>query len=80
MINIAGFDANGKPFAVWSCTLLQDDDQPSVNAEGKEHGRYCSWMDYQKARRQRPKRRKQNWPRRKSSAIHCHMGGSSRPL
>ena len=42
MINIAGFDPNGKPFAVWSCTLIQDDDQPA------EYGRYCSWMPYQK--------------------------------
>lgn len=31
MINIAGFDPNGKPFAVCSCTLLQDDDKPALD-------------------------------------------------
>lgn len=48
MINLAVFDANGKLFPVTSVSLLQDDDKPAVDAEGKEYGRYCEWMEYQK--------------------------------
>ncbi len=42
MINIGGFDANGKPFARTSVQLLQDDDV------APENDRYACWMDYQK--------------------------------
>lgn len=39
-INIGGFDANGKPFARTSVTLLGADETPP-------HGMYASWMPYQ---------------------------------
>lgn len=41
MINVAGFDHNGKPFVLNSLTLIQDDDaKPEVN--------FACWMPYQK--------------------------------
>ena len=40
-INVAGFDANGLPWAISSLTLLQDDAAPPVYE-------YAEWMPYQK--------------------------------
>ena len=44
MVNVGGFDANGKPFAATSVQLLQDDDA----APGLISGAYAEWMPYQK--------------------------------
>lgn len=41
MINVAGFDSNGKPFSLSSLTLVQDD-------EPKPEGNFACWMPYQK--------------------------------
>lgn len=41
LINVGGFDRAGKPFAVASLPLLQDDDVP-------ESSHYAEWMPYQK--------------------------------
>ncbi len=43
MINVGGFDHNGKPIAATSVPLLQDEDFPPA------HGPYACWMPYQKA-------------------------------
>lgn len=42
LINVGGFDSNGRPFAATSIQLIQDDD--AVNSVGY----YCEWMPYQK--------------------------------
>lgn len=42
MVNLACFDASGRPFNETSVTLLQDDD---AKPEG---GRFAYWMEYQK--------------------------------
>jgi hypothetical protein len=42
MINVAGFDHNGQPFALTSLQLVQDD-------EPKPEGNFAAWMPYQKA-------------------------------
>jgi hypothetical protein len=41
MINVYVLDPNGKPFTVWSCSLVQLGDAIP------EGGRYCEWMPYQ---------------------------------
>jgi hypothetical protein len=41
MINVAGFDSTGVPFARSSVTLLQDDDTIPLYRD------YCTWMPYQ---------------------------------
>lgn len=40
-INVAGFNANGAPFAITSLTLLQDDD-------AKPEYSFAAWMPFQK--------------------------------
>lgn len=47
MVNLLVTDIVGKQFPVLSCTLLQDDDKPTVDAEGAVQGRYAEWMPYQ---------------------------------
>lgn len=50
-INIAGFDANGVPFALTSVHLQQDGEpQPEWTKpnESGHHGTYAEWMPYQK--------------------------------
>lgn len=42
-INVAGFDALGKPYAEHGVTLLQEGDKTP------EGGRYATWMPYQQA-------------------------------
>ena len=41
LINVAGFDHNGKPFKLPSLALVQDD-------EAKPEGNFACWMPYQK--------------------------------
>lgn len=41
MINVTGFDHNGKPFVLNSLILVQDD-------EPKPSGNFACWMPYQK--------------------------------
>jgi hypothetical protein len=41
LVNLAGFDHAGKPFALGSVQLMQDDDQPTTDV-------YAEWMEYQK--------------------------------
>jgi len=41
LINVGGFDHNGKPFANTSLRLLQDEDE-------QKFGVHASWMPYQK--------------------------------
>jgi hypothetical protein len=41
LINVAGFDHNGKPFVLTSLYLVQDD-------EPKPEGNFACWMPYQK--------------------------------
>lgn len=43
MVNVAGFDANGDPFKVTSCTFLQEGDQAIPGGQC-----YVEWMPYQK--------------------------------
>lgn len=51
MINVAGWDANGTPFALTSVYLQQDGvpapDWTKPNASG-HHGTYAEWMPFQK--------------------------------
>lgn len=47
MVNLLVTDIVGKQFPVLSCTLLQDDDQPSKDIDGNIAGRYAEWMPYQ---------------------------------
>lgn len=47
IVNLLVTDAVGRQFPVLSCTLLQEDDQPSKDSEGKVIGRYAEWMPYQ---------------------------------
>ncbi|KAI3597699.1 hypothetical protein D8I24_6515 [Cupriavidus necator H850] len=48
-VNLLVVDIVGNHFPVLSCTLLQDDDVPGVDADGKTVGRYAEWMPYQVA-------------------------------
>lgn len=41
LVNVGGFDRNGKPFAATSVKLLQDDDPTPAT------GAYAQWMPYQ---------------------------------
>lgn len=47
MVNLLVTDAVGRQFPVLSCTLLQGDDEPLKDADGKPIGRYAEWMPYQ---------------------------------
>lgn len=49
MVNLLVTDAVGRQFPVLSVTLLQGDDKPHINRDGKPAGRYAEWMPYQKA-------------------------------
>lgn len=44
LINVGGVDANGKPFAITSLRLLQDDDE----VDHPVGDAYAEWMPYQK--------------------------------
>ena len=49
MVNLLVMDAVGRQFPVLSVSLLQGDDKPHLDREGKPSGRYAEWMPYQKA-------------------------------
>lgn len=48
-VNLSVVDTVGRSFPVLSCTLLQDGDEPSTDADGNIIGRYAEWMPYQTA-------------------------------
>lgn len=43
LVNLAGENHNGEPFAAASVRLLQDDEESPI------HGHFAYWMPYQKA-------------------------------
>lgn len=47
-INVAGFNANGVPFALTSVYLDQGDSPKSADVEGSLLAVYAEWMPYQK--------------------------------
>jgi hypothetical protein len=52
-VNLLVIDMHGQMFPVLSCRLLQGDEQPSTDAEGKVIGRYAEWMPYQQGQARR---------------------------
>lgn len=49
VVNLLVTDVVGRQFPVLSVRLLQGDDKPHLDREGKPSGRYAEWMPYQKA-------------------------------
>lgn len=47
MVNVLVTDVMGKQFPVLSAVLLQDDDKPQIDAEGRAMRGYVEWMPYQ---------------------------------